>query len=264
MKMVIAGFLENSLIDYPGKIAVIAFTLGCNYKCPSCHAKQIANGRESIPEQDIFAYLNDRKEWVDGIVISGGEPTSRADLILLLRKLRGEFPELGIKLDTNGSHFSALESFLDEKLVDYLALDVKGPLRLYAQLAGKEYIDERDGIGKSIALAPCFPDYEYRTTCVPLFEDGGMPLFDNGKMRFMTAEELGDTAKFIYDWTGDNRHKYFLQKFVARSSEEMLDKRFAKENLPKEFWETPDVLLEEGLEMARKYLPNTMIRGEEK
>jgi hypothetical protein len=79
-------------------------------------------------------------------------------------------------------------------------------------------------------------------------------------LRWMTPEEIGNTAKLICDWTDDNQHKYFLQRFVARDKEEMLDEKFAKENLPKEFLETPKSLLEECLIEAKKYLPETKIR----
>ena len=99
-----------------------------------------------------------------------------------------------------------------------------------------------------------FPDYEFRTTIVPVKRE-------NGETSFMTPKEIKKTARMIEDCTGDDRHKYFLQRFVARSKDEMLDEKFSKENLPKEMQETPDSLMQECLKEARIFLPKTEIRN---
>jgi len=248
--MNIADFQRETLSDYPGKISSVVFIGGCNYHCPTCHAKQIVEMKKELDEGIIFDYLELRKEWIEGVVICGGEPTRRGDLKYFIKKIKEK--GLAVKLDTNGSNHVILNELNDEKLVDYVAMDVKGPMSLYAKIIGRDYIDKRDYIAKGIASTSQFPDYEFRTTVVPVYE--------NGKPRWMTPAEIGETARLIYDSTGDMEHKYLLQKFVARGKNEMLDKRFAKENLPEDFLKTPKRLLDECLIEAKKHLPNSRIR----
>jgi pyruvate formate lyase activating enzyme len=248
--MNIADWKKEAFIDYPKKISTVLFASGCNYHCPTCHVKPIVENKNGIDEKIIFEYLDKRRGWINGIVICGGEPTCQFSLVNFLEKIKSRW--LAVKLDTNGNNLDSLEMISKRKLVNYIAMDVKGPMSLYAKLTGKDFIDERDDVGKGISIIPTFPDYEFRTTVVPIYEDN--------KLRWMTPEEIGNTAKLICDWTDDNQHKYFLQRFVARDKEEMLDEKFAKENLPKEFLETPKSLLEECLIEAKKYLPETKIR----
>jgi len=148
-----------------------------------------------------------------------------------------------------------VEELKKENLVDYVAMDVKAPVSLYAKVVGKEYIGLRNDVGKGIGVVSQFPDYEFRTTIVPIVRE-------NNKISFMTVNEVEDLAKFIYENTDSREHKYFLQPFIARSKEEMIDEKFCKENLPKEIHETPEELLKEMLEKALEYLPNSKIRGE--
>lgn len=249
--MKITGWQKESFIDYPQKCSLVVFTSRCNYRCPTCHAKSIIEGRKEYDEEIIFNYLNSRKKWIDGVVICGGEPTRETSLKYFIRKIKER--GLAVKLDTNGSNPTFLEELNQEKLVDYAAMDVKGPVNLYAKLTGKKFIDERDDVGKGIAAVSNFPNYEFRTTVVPLYEDE--------KLRWMTPEEIGETAELIYCYTGNKNHKYFLQEFIAREKDEMVDERFSKENLPKEFWETPKEILEKCLTEAKKYLPLAKIRG---
>ncbi|MCL5018468.1 MAG: anaerobic ribonucleoside-triphosphate reductase activating protein [Candidatus Pacearchaeota archaeon] len=248
--MRISDFQRETLSDYPGKISSIVFIRGCNYRCPTCHAKQIIEMKKELDEEIIFDYIEPRKDWIEGVVICGGEPTRRGDLKYFIRKIKEK--GLAVKLDTNGSNFNALENLREEKLIDYVAMDVKGPMSLYAKLVGKDFVDERDEIIKGIGAVSLFPDYEFRTTVVPLYEDS--------KVRWMTPKEIGETAKMICDYTGYKFHKFFLQKFIARDKNEMIDKKFARENLPEEFLKTPKRLLDECLIEAKKYLPNTKIR----
>lgn len=246
--MKITGFLRESLLEYPGKIACEVFTHGCNYHCPSCHAKRVINGNENISVEEIIKYIKERKAWIDGIVVCGGEPTLQADLPEFLRKIKDT--DISVKLDTNGSNPAMLERILHEKLVDYVAMDVKGPQELYPVLAGTNFTGD---IETSMITIPAYlEEYEFRTTAVPLIEDG--------KMRWFTKEDVDNMTFWIYNKTGSNRHKYYLQKFIARGKDEMLDERFSKENLAQEYWETPARVMDELYEAAKKFLSNARLR----
>lgn len=246
--MKILGFTQESFQDWDAGLSSIVFTGGCNYKCPACHAKKLLEGTSEYNGEEILKQISRKKEFVKRIVICGGEPTLQQTLPFFLRRLKEK--GLAIKLDTNGSNYIVLEELLREKLVDYVAMDVKGPPQIYASLTGKEFIDARDGYEKAIAVASQFPDYEFRTTVVPVIRD-------KEEISFMTPEEIGETAKLIYDCTGSREHKYFLQQFVPLKGE-LVDSRLEK------FSETPLKLLEEGEKAARKYLPKCEIRGKNK
>ena len=129
--MKIAGFQKLTLLDYPSKVACIIFTQGCNYKCPYCQNSGLIDhsNEDLIDEEEIFKYLDKRKGVIDGIVISGGEPTIQKDLKSFIKKVK----EKGflIKLDTNGSNPNFVEEVINEKLVDYIAMDIKNVLEEY-------------------------------------------------------------------------------------------------------------------------------------
>lgn len=239
--MQIRNFLRESFIDYSGRISSVVFAPGCNYKCPACHAKHLLQEELNINEKEFFEYLDSRKGWIDGIVICGGEPTIQPDLIGFLYKLKEK--DFAVKLDTNGSRPRILRYVLERGLVDYVAMDVKGPEELYGQITNSDM--DFDRIKNSIELVSKFPNSEFRTTIVPVRR--------NAEITFMTPEEIGNTAKMIYDYTGNGEHKYFLQLFVPRKGE-LIDSKF------EEFPETPQELLERGKIEARKYLYNTEIR----
>ncbi|MDD5023391.1 MAG: anaerobic ribonucleoside-triphosphate reductase activating protein [Candidatus ainarchaeum sp.] len=233
-----------SYIDYPGKISVILFFQGCNYRCPSCHAKNLLENNESLEEESFFEYLNYKREWVDGVVLCGGEPTIQDGLINFVKKIKRK--GLNIKLDTNGNEPSVLEKLLEGKLIDYVAMDVKGPEVLYNDLTGRKTNFER--IKNSLDVVPQFPDYEFRTTIVPVIRY-------NERISFMTPQEIGETAKLIYDCTGKSNSKYFLQKFVPHKGEgALVDSRLEV------FTETPKEILEEGKKLAERYSPHCRIR----
>jgi pyruvate formate lyase activating enzyme len=247
--MKIADWQRESFIDYPGKISTLVFTQGCNYNCGYCHNPELKNSYGSlIDEKEVFNYLKSKKGWIDAVAISGGEPTIQ----LGLKNFIKEAKDLGflIKLDTNGANYGVLQELKNEKLVDYVAMDVKGPIELYPLIIGKNFIDERDEIGKGISIVSQFPNYEFRTT-VSLIDE-------YGKLRWMTPKEVGDVAELICNWAPEDS-LYFLQSFKAIEKKDG-DKRFLKKNLPKEFHETPKKLLEECLIEAQKYIPNTRIR----
>ncbi len=165
--MRIGGFQKFSLSDFPGRIAAIVFTQGCNFRCPFCHnGGLIPEDPEEgllIPEEYVLSYLRSRTGKLDGLVVTGGEPTVQEDLAAFLRKVR----EIGygIKIDTNGSRPEVLERLISEGLVDFVSMDVKAPPWSYDRLAGVPApIDE---ITRSIdLLSRCGIEHEFRTTRV--------------------------------------------------------------------------------------------------
>lgn len=246
--MKIAAWQKESFIDYEGKLSTLVFTSGCNYNCGYCHNPELKKIDGKIEEKMVLDYLKSKKGWIDAIVISGGEPTIQ----LGLKNFIKEAKDLGflIKLDTNGAEYSVLQELKNEKLVDYVAMDVKGPVELYPLIAGRKFIDIRDGVGKGISIVSQFLDYEFRTTVCPVYEDE--------KLRWISPKEIGRTAELISEWGCENS-KYFLQQFKAIEKGNGHEK-FLKKNLPKEFSETPKELLEECLIEAQKHLPNAKIR----
>lgn len=168
--MHIGGFQKNSLIDFPGTVACVVFTSGCNFKCPYCHNPELAagpvNGVGRLNISDIFSFLSKRKGWVDGVVITGGEPCLQPDLTEFIQQLKQM--GLAVKLDTNGSRPTVLSQLLDRSLLDYVAMDIKtGPDR-YPDIMTSA--PDSDVIFQSIQIIMASaPDYEFRTTCVRPF-----------------------------------------------------------------------------------------------
>ena len=167
--MRIKGFQGTSLLDYPGRIASLIFLGGCNLTCPFCHNPALVLQPDDFPDYPPPALLEDLKErqaFIDGVVISGGEPTLERDLPVFLQELKS----LGllVKLDTNGLAPKVLERVIAEGLVDYVALDLKTAPRRYGELHTAPV--DVAALSRSAALvAQSGVDYEYRTTCVPGF-----------------------------------------------------------------------------------------------
>lgn len=139
--MQISGFIKQSLMDYPHKIAAVIFTQGCNMNCPYCHNRELIPFTPGlISKNQIFAHLNKNKALLDGIVITGGEPTMQNNLKKFLARVKKE-TNLAIKLDTNGSNPSKLQQLINADLVDYIAMDVKANLtkQNYALNSGRIY-----------------------------------------------------------------------------------------------------------------------------
>lgn len=166
--MEIKAFLETSLIDYEGKVSSVIFLPHCNFRCPYCHNKQLVMNPETletIAEEKIFSYLKSRKNWIDAVVISGGEPTIHSGLSELCKKIKN-FGFL-VKLDTNGSLPQRIEQLINNKLVDYIAMDIKtslNPRRYEIATNTKWNIGD---IKNSIDLIKTMENYEFRVTCVP-------------------------------------------------------------------------------------------------
>lgn len=165
--MGIKGFQGTSLLDFPGRIASLVFFGGCNLTCPYCHNPSLVLDPDQHPDIPAAALLEDireRRSFIDGVVVTGGEPTLDAGLLPFLREVKG----LGllVKLDTNGLMPAVLEKALAEKLVDYVALDLKTAPWRYGELHRRP-VDPAT-IGRSIRLVlEGEADYELRTTCVP-------------------------------------------------------------------------------------------------
>lgn len=168
----IVGWQKTSLIDYPQRISSILFTPGCNFRCPYCHNSQLVldpSSLEPVPEEIIWAHLEKRRHLLDGIVITGGEPTLHGDQLTEFIKQAKEMGYL-VKLDTNGSHPQILRNLIGEKLIDYVAMDLKTSFNEYPNLAGSQI--DIDSLKESIALLKesahwKLIDLEFRTTLHP-------------------------------------------------------------------------------------------------
>lgn len=168
--MLISGIQQFTLLDYPGKTACVVFTPGCNFRCGYCHnpefvlPEQIKNiQKDFIHEDVIFNFLKKRQGLLDGVVITGGEPTLQGDLIPFIKKVR----DLGflVKLDTNGNKPDVIKKIFDEHLVDYVAMDIKTSYAKYQSLVGT--LANVDRIQESISLIinSGIP-YEFRSTII--------------------------------------------------------------------------------------------------
>lgn len=204
--MKIGGLQRVSLIDYPGYICAIIFSQGCNFKCPYCHNPELVDPdmfRKSMNENDVIEFLESRKGKLDAVTICGGEPTIQADLVPFIRKIK----KMGfaVKLDTNGSLPQVIKALLDEKLIDYIAMDVKAPLDKYKEVV-KTPVNQ-DAIKESIKiiLKANIP-YEFRTTLVQSQLD---------------ENDILQIGKMI-----NGASHYVLQNFIPTKT---LDKKFTKE-----------------------------------
>lgn len=192
--MRLGGLLRTSFSDFPGRVAAVAFTRGCNFRCPYCHNPELIHvrGEDPVTLDELFELLLRRRGKLDGVVFTGGEPTLQADLADVMAQVKG----LGFetKLDTNGSRPGALEILLEQGLVDFVAMDIKAPLERYAAIASAPV--DTDAIARSVRLLlDSAVEVEFRTTVVePLI---GIP-------DLLTIGELVRGTR-----------RYVLQPFVA-------------------------------------------------
>ncbi len=162
--MNIAGLQKLSLLDYPGKMSCIVFTQGCNFRCPFCHnALLVESGGENLSKDSVLEFLSLRKKTLDGVVISGGEPTIQKDLPEFLQEIKSIGYD--IKLDTNGSHPDVLKNLVKEKLIDYVAMDIKNGPCEYDIASGTDKFLDKVTLSKEFLLQDTV-DYEFRTTLV--------------------------------------------------------------------------------------------------
>ena len=166
--MRIGGLVPVSLCDYPCRVAAVVFTQGCNFRCPFCHNGRLVDSRGdgTLDEEEVVAQLAERRTRLGGVVISGGEPTLQPDLPDFLHRIKGL--GLDVKLDTNGSRPDVLQCLLDDRLVDYIAMDIKAPWDKYHQLAGmKDDACDTILLRRSLRLiATSGLPHEFRTTRV--------------------------------------------------------------------------------------------------
>ena len=170
--MIFGGLQKQSLIDYPGKLGCILFTSGCNFTCPYCHNPDLVGKPgthgTALALEDVYGFLQKRRQFLEGIVISGGEPTLHPDLAIVCQNIQ----RMGylVKLDTNGSHPKVLNQLIQNGLIDFIAMDIKTDPADYPRQISPQ--DCTESIRQSIALImDCGLPYEFRTTCVPPFVD---------------------------------------------------------------------------------------------
>ena len=169
--MLIGGLQRSSLIDYPGIISAVVFAQGCNFRCPYCHNPELVypdEYRTPIPENDVLLLLKKRRRLLDGVVISGGEPLLQKDLGPFLKRVKA----IGyrVKLDTNGSLPDLLSAVIQERLVDFIAMDIKAPFRKYEAVAGVRV--NTDAIKESIRLiVQSGVKHQFRTTKADILLD---------------------------------------------------------------------------------------------
>lgn len=166
--MRIGGFQKLTLIDYPGKIATTVFTIGCSFKCPFCHNPELVIKSEFLPwegvEEEFFQHLEKRKGKLDGVCITGGEPTIQPDIVEFIKKIK----DMGylVKLDTNGTKPDVLKKLYDLKLLDFVATDIKNAPERYDDTVGLKA--NMENVKKSVAMImKSGVPYEFRTTVVP-------------------------------------------------------------------------------------------------
>lgn len=166
--MLFGGIQKTTLVDYPGKVACVLFTIGCNFRCPWCHNPELSSPalsakQPAMDEDKILEFLESRRGLLQGVCITGGEPTIHSDLKDFIRRVK----EMGflVKLDSNGNNPDALEILVKEKLLDYIAMDIKNRLEKYAETVGLAV--DLSKIKRSIEIVKSLADYEFRTTVVP-------------------------------------------------------------------------------------------------
>jgi pyruvate formate lyase activating enzyme len=191
--MRLGGLQRSSLIDYPDKICAIVFTLGCNFRCPYCHNPELVEETaDEISVENFFNFLKTRVGLLDAVTITGGEPTLHDDLIQFITRIK----ELGflVKLDSNGTRPEILKSIIDQKLVDYLAMDIKSPIEKYENTVNRPV--DTDKIKESIELLLGGKvQYEFRTTVIK---------------SMLSIDDFHEIGKMI-----KGANQYYLQRFVS-------------------------------------------------
>lgn len=236
--MEIKGVIDLSFVDWDGKICSVFFLPSCNFRCPFCHNVALVlhpETEETTPFERVEDYLKKQSTWIDGVCITGGEPTLHSDLPDLCFKLK----EMGVlvKLDTNGSNPMMVKALIEKGLVDYVAMDIKAPLTVekYSKAIGvnaEEFLAKvKEIVG---ILLDSKIDYEFRTTIVP------------------TLHEEKDIEEICRSIQGCK--KYVLQNFDVSVGKETLDPNFSK---LKPF---TDKEMEMFLTIAQELLPNVKLR----
>lgn len=228
--MNISGLQKMTLLDYPEHVACTVFLPGCDFRCPYCHNFELVTGSADpvTTESDFFDFLGKRNGLLDGVAITGGEPLLHRELPEFIRKIK----DMGfmVKLDTNGYHPDRLKELLSDRLLDYIAMDIKNSFEKYPTTIGLSDINIsliKDSISLIMGSGV---DYEFRTTVIKQFHDPS------------DFEKIGATIC--------GAKKYFLQQFVERDTvpDSSLSALEAKD-------------MQSCLEIVRKYVPSAELRG---
>lgn len=228
--MFIKGFQKLTLLDFPGRTACTVFTGGCNFRCPFCHNSLLVTDMDDAQytEEEIFQHLERRKNVLDGVAVTGGEPLLQKDIERFLYEIKDK--GYAVKLDTNGSFPDKLKDILQLGLADYVAMDIKNCKEKYAETIGLESFDLKP-VEESIGLlAGSGVDYEFRTTVT---------------QNFHTPEDMEKIALWI-----KGTPRYFLQNFVDSGS--LIDsscKGITKAEM------------HEMLQRVKKHIPEAQLRG---
>jgi pyruvate formate lyase activating enzyme len=232
----IRAIIETSLIDWDGKITTVLFFDKCNFMCPFCQNWELIIHPERFPAiqwDDIKKKLNVKKEWIDGVVLTGGEPLVHEDEVVdIIKRVR----DLGflVKLDTNGAYPEKLRKLINAKLLDYVAIDIKAPLNeRYEVATGTKVNIEKIKESIFTLLRENEVDYEFRTTCVP------------GLINEEAMKEIGAQIKDARRW--------FLQQYIPTNAYKEEYRKLSSLKKPE---------IDKLLHIAREYVDNVKWRGQ--
>lgn len=242
--MKIVGLMKTTLLDYPGHVACTIFTPGCNFRCSYCHNKdlvipELINFNTFYSEDEIFDFLKSRVGILEGVCITGGEPTLQHDLFDFIKKIK----DLGylVKLDTNGTNCSILVDLIYEKLIDYVAMDIKGGIDCYEKMIPQDNFRIYSNVIETTHYLRWQEkiDYEFRTTVV-----GNLHTDQDFKEigRLLSNSLAGETIA----------KRYYLQYY--KESDGVIDKSLGFTTPTKEE-------LLNYLKIVKEYIPNAEIRG---
>ena len=228
--MDINGIQKLTLLDFPGRTACTVFLAGCDMRCPFCHNSELwtMDAPAAMDEEEFFGFLEKRRGLIDGVAITGGEPTLRTELPDFIRRIK----DMGyaVKLDTNGRAPDMLGKLIGAGLLDYAAMDIKNDIERYPVTCGRKDMD-LDAILESIdVLKTSAPDYEFRTTVVSQLHDN---------------KSFENIARLI-----EGANNYFLQPFADRDTV-----KFSGFTAP-----TEDEMLAY-LDIVRPFVKNAEVRG---
>lgn len=241
--MKIAGYLKTSLIEWPGKITSVIFVPGCNFRCPFCHNQDLVDPRriKKLPryqEKTILADLKKRKKWIDGVVVTGGEPTLQPKLEEFLREVKKlDFLTM---IETNGTNPKLLKNLLAEKLLDYITIDFKGPWGEYEKFtncsnqASKVKLSLKEVIQSGV-------EFELRTTIIPGLHRQETLLAQAEELKVFIKNSRPKIKEF----------RWFLQNFRPQNC---LDPRFQKKS------PFPRAIVKTFLKSVKTRLPTTEFR----
>jgi len=229
--MKIGGFQKTSLLDYPDEISAIIWTVGCDFRCPFCYNKDIVLGKAGlVPEEEVLVFLQKRKGLLGALVISGGEPLMQEDIADFIKKIKDI--DYLVKIDTNGMHPEKLKDLIDQKLIDYVAMDIKAPKNKYDKLT--DIKTDIKKVEKSVEIIKnSTVGYEFKTTFTP---------------ELLTKEDIVEIAKWL-----EGSKRFYLQQF--KNDVPLLS--YKLENVspyPKEY-------LTETLEAIKPFFKNCDVRG---